>query len=88
MQTRHSLLPQDGGGSMQKRDLLIANLAGKNVQGCTFLTNALFQWLKINLRCRNNSHPYTDVTSRNSIKENDSLRFEATLPDGKIVENW
>ena len=37
---------------------------------------------------KQNSYPYTDITTGSPIQEKDVLYFEAVLPFGKIVENW
>ena len=37
---------------------------------------------------KQNSYPYTDITTGSPIQEKDKLYFEAVLPTGKVVENW
>ena len=39
--------------------------------------------------CQNtNTSPYTNINTGDQIQESDVLWFTATLPEGKIVENW
>ena len=39
--------------------------------------------------CENtNSSPYTNINTGAPVQESDKLRFEANVPEGKVVENW